>query len=335
MKKVAVLGGNGFLGTHLCARLKAEGYYVAAFGRHYPAYGFKPADVYNIQNLVVPFRFHDNFDEVYALAGEVGGLGYIQDSDNDAVVMHNSVQINLNVLEAVRKAGIPKVFFASSACVYPDLYQAANVEYDLVEHPPSSDGRTPEAAAYPANPINAFGWEKLFAERLYDAYARKHGIQVRIARFGNTYGPYCAWQGDRAKVVASICRKVAQVRYAEPIEAWGDGLQTRSFTYVDDAIEGIMRLMASDFAGPVNIGSSELVSIGALIDVVAAAAGKVVGVRYIEGPVGVQGRTSDNTLIQQKLGWEPRISLEEGIRKTYPWIKSMVDNAEIKDTITS
>lgn len=330
MKKAFVTGGSGFIGKHLCKRLKDSGYYIVAASRHYPAYGGGFADEYHVQDLTYPFALpamHE-FDEVYALAGEVGGLGYIQNQANDFEIMDRSTRINLNTIYACRKAEVPRLFFASSACVYPDLYyKPENVDYDLFNYDfvKPNDGGTPEWAAYPAQPINAFGWEKLYAERMYEAYGRQSGTAVRIGRLGNTYGPYCAWEGDRAKVVASICRKVAEAEDGGKVDIWGDGEARRSFTYVDDAVEGIIRLMASDYPGPVNIASTETVSINRLHELTCSVAGKILGRNHINGPVGVRGRTSDNTLVQQVLGWEPRISLVDGLQKLYLWVKEQVD----------
>lgn len=332
MKKAFVAGGAGFIGGHLCARLKAEGYYVVAASRHYPAYDLRPADEYHVQDLTYQYVLpvmHD-FDEVYQFAGDVGGLGYIQNQANDFEIMSRSTRINLNTIEACRKARVSRIFFASSACVYPDLcYRPSNVEYDLLDFDflKSNDGATAEYQAYPAQPTNAFGWEKLYAERMYEAYGRVSGTAVRIGRLGNTYGEYCTWDGDRAKSVAAICRKVAEASYAGTFSIWGDGEQTRSFTYVDDVIEGIRRLMASDYSSPINIASSETVSINQLCEYVCAAAGRIMAWQHIDGPIGVRGRTSDNTLVKQVLNWEPQITLKEGLRKTYPWIRAQVENA--------
>lgn len=340
MKRTFVLGGSGFLGSHLCARLKADGAHVTAVSRHYPAYDFRPADEYWVKDLTLPFEFPptDEIEAVYQLAGEVGGLGYIQNPVHDFDIMERSTRININTIEACRKAEVPRIFFASSACVYPDLSVfPENAEYDILDSRfiKPNPGFTPEWSAYPAEPINAFGWEKLYAERLWEAYGRKTGAAVRIGRLGNTYGPYCAWEGDRAKVIASLCRKVSSVSYAGQFAIWGDGRQVRSFTYVDDAVEGIVRLMASDCDIPLNIASDEAVTISELCSRITAVAGKIVAWTHEPGPVGVRGRVSCNALIREKLGWEPSISLREGLKKTYPWVKEQVDKARQKDTITS
>lgn len=332
MKKILINGAAGFLGSHIEYRLKAEGHFVVSVARKQPPYRKSVADELNILDLTNPFDLHHHyfrhhFDEVWQLAGDVGGLGHIGTGLHDADILTNSLKINLHTLEAIRRNPVGKIFFASSACVYPDLYYApAEVEWDLLDHAylRSSDGRTPEAAAYPANPTNEFGWEKLFSERLYTAYSKAYGIDIRIGRLGNTYGPYCTWDGDRAKVVAAICRKVAQASYAQPIEIWGDGNQTRSFTYVDDAIEGMIRLMASRYDKPLNIAFDKIVTINHLVDTVGRIANKVVGIVHTDGPVGARGRTSDNTLIRQVLDWEPTTPLWDGLKITYPWIAGQV-----------
>ena len=315
MKKILVCGAAGFLGSHLEHRLKADGHFVVSLSRNKPRYREIKADEFNIANLAYEggglravFARHQ-FDEVYNFAAEVGGLGYIQNPDNDVEILRNSTLINLNVLDAVSKASINhpiKLFFASSQCVYPTSRECA------------------ESDAYPANPDSAFGWEKIFAERLYDAYYRNHGLDIRIARFGNTYGPYCVWDGPRAKAPAAICRRVAGLFPGQDVEIWGDGSQTRSFTYVDDAIDGAIRLMANDYHGPVNIASSELVTIKQLVETVCKVASKPAYIKQVPGPIGVHDRNSDNTLCKQVLGWEPTTPLAEGIAKLYPWVVEQI-----------
>ena len=315
MKKCLVLGAAGFLGGHMEERLKRDGHFVVSLSRNKPRYREIKADEFNIANLAYEggglravFARHQ-FDEVYNFAAEVGGLGYIQNPDNDVEILRNSTLINLNVLDAVSKASINhpiKLFFASSQCVYPTSRECA------------------ESDAYPANPDSAFGWEKIFAERLYDAYYRNHGLDIRIARFGNTYGPYCVWDGPRAKAPAAICRRVAGLFPGQDVEIWGDGSQTRSFTYVDDAIDGAIRLMANDYHGPVNIASSELVTIKQLVETVCKVASKPAYIKQVPGPIGVHDRNSDNTLCKQVLGWEPTTPVAEGIAKLYPWVVEQI-----------
>ena len=310
MKKVLILGAAGFLAGHMEHRLKADGHFVVSLSRNRPKYRDSVADEYNVMNLVHGVGLYallgrHQFDEVYNFAAEVGGLGYIGNADNDAEILRNSALINLNVLDAVSKASINhpiKLFFASSQCVYPTSRECA------------------ESDAYPANPDSAFGWEKIFAERLYDAYYRNHGLDIRIARFGNTYGPYCTWEGPRAKAPAAICRKVASLFPGQDIEIWGDGSQTRSFTYVDDAIEGAIRLMASDYHKPLNMASSELVTIKQLVETVCKVASKPAYIKQVPGPIGVHDRNSDNTQARAVLGWEPDTPLIQGIVRTYTWV---------------
>ena len=310
MKKILITGAAGFLGGHMEERLKRDGHFVVSLSRNKPRYRQSKADEFNIVNLVHGAGLYallgrHQFDEVYNFAAEVGGLGYIGDADNDVEILRNSTLINLNVLDAVSKASIShpiKLFFASSQCVYPSSRECA------------------ETDAYPAAPDGAFGWEKIFAERLYDAYYRNHGLDVRIARFGNTYGPYCTWDGPRAKAPAAICRKVASLFPGQDIEIWGDGSQTRSFTWVGDAIEGAVRLMAADYHGPVNIASSELVTIRQLVETVCKVASKPAYIKQVPGPIGVHDRNSDNTRARQVLGWEPTTPLAEGIARLYPWV---------------
>lgn len=328
MKKVLILGAAGFLGQHLEYRLKAEGHFVVSVARKHPLYRKSIADELNILDLTNPAEFHihffrHEFDEVYQLAGNVGGLGHIGTGLHDAEILTESVKINLHTLEAIRKTGnVGKILFASSQCVYPD-----KVEVD-----PFQSERIAEAVlAHKESDAHfdtfAFGQEKLFAEKLYDAYARNYNFNVRIARIGNTYGPYSTYDGDRAKAPAAICRKVAQAGYGCVVDLWGDATQTRSFTYVDDVIEGVIRLMAADLdvgAGPINLASSEMVTVEQLFETVCAVAGKILAWRASEGPTGVRTRGSDNTLCKQVLAWEPSTSLHEGLSQTYPWIKEQV-----------
>ena len=320
MKKSLILGAAGFLGSHLEYRLKAEGHFVVSLGRRYPQHRPSVADEFNICDLADPSDLQHHlerhqFDRLYQLAGEVGGLGYIGIGANDAAILTNSVKINLNVLEAVRKTETAgKIFFASSQCVYPDRFEIDPFANERIH-----------AAAHCETDAHfdtfAFGQEKLFAEKLYDAYARNYNIAVCIGRLGNTYGPYSTWQGDRAKAPAAICRKVAQASYAGTVDLWGNAEVRRSFTYVDDVIDGIQRLMDSDYSQPLNIAHAETVTIQQLFETVLLVAGKVLAPRWIEGPVGVTARGSDNTLCRKILGWEPATSLRDGLAKTYPWIR--------------
>lgn len=325
MKKCLVLGAAGFLGQHLEYRLKEEGHFVVSVARKPPPFRKSVADEFNVLDLTNDAGFHThfyryNFDECYQLAGEVGGLGYIGTGVHDSEILANSVRINLHTLEAIRKTGgVGKIFFASSQCVYPD-----KIEVD-----PFQSERIVEAVlAHKESDAHfdtfAFGQEKLFAEKLYDAYARNFNFNVRVARIGNTYGPYSTYDGDRAKAPAAICRKVAQAGYGGVVDLWGDAQATRSFTYVDDVIEGMIRLMASDYNQPVNLASSEMVTIEQLFETICAIAGKILAWRASEGPTGVRARGSDNTLCRQVLGWEPSTSLHEGLSQTYPWIKQQV-----------
>jgi len=338
MKTALVLGAGGFIGNHLVKRLKSEGYWVRGVDLKYPEYGTSEADDFlrydlrdskNVEAVVRlegynghplkcqyqkhPFSEEMAFDEVYQLAADMGGAGYIFTGDNDANVMHNSATINLNVVNECAKNKVKKVFYSSSACMYPEHNQ-------LDPENPNCE----ESSAYPANPDSEYGWEKLFSERLYLAYARNYGLNVRIARFHNIFGPEGTWKGGKEKAPAAICRKVADSLMDEEIEVWGDGLQTRSFLYIDECLDGIRKLMDSDFEGPVNIGSDQMISINNLTKLVIKLAGKRAGIKNISGPTGVRGRTSDNTLIKEKLGWAPSQPLEVGLEKTYKWIQSQM-----------
>lgn len=325
MKKCLVLGAAGFLGQHLEYRLKAEGHFVVSVARKPPPFRSSVADEFNILDLTNPAEFHHHFyrhefDEVYQLAGNVGGLGHIGTGLHDAEILTESVKINLHTLEAIRKTGgVGKIFFTSSQCVYPD-----KIEID-----PFANERIAElTTAHKESDANfdtfAFGQEKLFAEKLYDAYARNYDFNVRIARIGNTYGPYSTYDGPRAKAPAAICRKVAQAGYGGVVDLWGDASQTRSFTYVDDVIEGMIQLMASDHSQPVNLASSEMVTIEQLFLNVCSVAGKILAWQASEGPTGVRGRNSDNRLCTQVLGWEPSTPLHKGLSQTYPWVAKQV-----------
>ena len=330
MKKALVLGAGGFIGNHLVNRLKLEGYWVRAADIKYPEYSESLADEFEITDLrdykkcsllmLAPGQHsldekENAFDEVYQLAADMGGAGYIFSGENDANLMHNSAQINLNIADLCVKFNAKKVFYSSSACMYPAYNQ---------EDP--NNPRCSEDSAYPAEPDSEYGWEKLFSERLYLAYARNFGMNVRIARFHNIFGPMGTWNGGREKAPAAICRKVIKAENNSSIEIWGDGTQTRSFLYIDECIEGILRLMESDFTNPLNIGSDEMVTINELVDIACSIEGKTLVKKHIKGPLGVRGRNSDNELIFQKLKWKPNYSLQKGLVDTYFWIKKQINN---------
>ena len=317
MKTALVCGAGGFIGGHLVKRLKKEGFWVRGVDIKMHEYCTSSADEFIQGDLRdAPFckKITDkSFDEVYQLAADMGGAGFIFSGDHDAEVMHNSATINLNMLEAGRLALVKKIFYSSSACIYPEYNQL--------------DPDTPncsEESAYPAAPDSEYGWEKLFSERLFFAYSRNYGMQVRVARFHNIFGPEGTWTGGREKAPAAMCRKVAQTAEGGEIEMWGDGKQTRSFLYVDECLEGIRRLMDSDFAGPVNIGSDEMISLNGLAEMAMDIAGKKVLIKHIPGPLGVRGRNSDNNLIQEKLSWKPSTKLIDGLTVTYRWIKEQL-----------
>jgi nucleoside-diphosphate-sugar epimerase len=316
MKRVVVCGAGGFIGGHLVRALKAEGVWVRGVDLKEHEFRASPADEFVIGDLrdpAVAARAVADVDEVYQLAADMGGAGYIFTREHDAAVMHNSATINLNILEAGRVAGVRKYFYSSSACIYP-AYNQTDPDSPLCS----------EASAYPAEPDSEYGWEKLFSERLYMAYARNYGIEVHIARFHNIFGPEGTWTGGREKAPAAICRKVAEAPEGGEIEIWGDGKQTRSFLYIDECIEGVLRLMGSSHSGPLNIGSEEMVSINTLAEMVMHIAGKKLSIRHIPGPQGVRGRNSDNTLIDRTLGWRPQEPLNVGLEKTYKWVAQQV-----------
>jgi len=311
-QRVLVAGAGGFIGGHLVKRLKAEGYWVRGVDLKRHEYSESAADEFIVGDLCVPEVARASVDgiaEVYQLAADMGGAGYIFTGEHDADVMRNSATVNLNILEFGTRAGVKKFFYSSSACIYP--------EYNQLD---PDNPKCSEDSAYPAAPDSEYGWEKLFSERLYFAFMRNHGVQVRVARFHNIFGPEGSWTGGREKAPAAICRKVAEACDGGEIEIWGDGKQTRSFLYIDECLEGVSRLMKSGFTGPVNIGSEEMVTINQLVALVAKIAGKEIIVRHIPGPLGVRGRNSDNRLIDEKLGWRPSRPLEEGMEKTYAWI---------------
>ena len=321
-KKALVCGAGGFIGGHLVNRLKSEGYWVRAVDLKENEYDNDAADEFIIGDLRDPVftnKVVNGVDEVYQLAADMGGAGYIFTGYHDADVMHNSAMCNLNVLEAMRQNGIKKVFYSSSACMYPEHNQ-------LDPHNPKCS----EDSAYPAAPDSEYGWEKLFSERLYFAYNRNYGFEAKVARFHNIFGPLGTWKDGKEKAPAALCRKVAEAADGSFIEVWGDGKQTRSFLIVDECLEGIRRLMESDFSGPVNIGSEEMVSINDFAKMAIEISGKNLVIKNIEGPTGVRGRNSDNKLIKEKLGWAPSLPLREGMEKTYKWINQQVLNAQKK-----
>jgi GDP-D-mannose 3',5'-epimerase len=317
MKKALVCGAGGFIGGHLVKRLKNEGFWVRGVDLDFHEYSETTADDFMIGDLrdkdVCRAATDTRFDEVYQLAADMGGAGFIFTGENDADIMHNSASINLNVLDACYKRNIRTIFYSSSACAYPAYNQ---------EDP--DNPKCAEDSAYPAAPDSEYGWEKLFSERLYLAYRRNHGMKARIARYHNIFGPEGTWTGGREKAPAAICRKVAMAKSGDAIEIWGDGKQTRSFLYIDECLEGTTRLLRSDFEGPVNIGSEEMVTIDQLVDTVADIAGKRIEKQHVAGPQGVRGRNSDNRLIREKLGWAPSRGLREGLEATYGWIERQV-----------
>ena len=318
MRKVLVCGAGGFIGGHLVKKLKKEGAWVRGVDIKQHEFANSPADEFIIGDLtrqnVVEKVLDQPFDEVYQLAADMGGAGYIFTGENDANLMHNSASINLNIIQQAYVKGVKKIFYSSSACIYPAYNQ--------------QDPNNPncaESSVYPAEPDSDYGWEKLFSERLFQAFARNHGMQVRIARFHNVFGPEGTWTSGREKAPAAICRKVAEAEEGGQIEVWGDGLQTRSSLYIDECLEAVERFMNSDFEGPVNIGSEEMISLNDLAKMVIAISGKKLSI--YNKPVsyeGVRGRRSDNRLIQEKLGWAPSKPLSEGIEKTYRWISAEV-----------
>jgi GDP-D-mannose 3', 5'-epimerase len=317
VKKALVLGAGGFIGSHMVKKLKKEGFWVRGVDLKFPPYAETEADDFLIGDLRDPYICREivdtKFDEVYQFAADMGGAGFVFVGDNDYDIMHNSSLINLNILEACRKRNIKRVFYSSSACMYP--------EYNQLD---PNDPNLKEDSAYPAQPDSDYGWEKLFSERLYLAAARNKGIEVRVARYHNIFGIEGSWYDGREKAPAAMCRKVAMAKDGGEIEIWGDGKQTRSFLYVDECIEATTILTRSDWTGPVNIGSDEMVTIDQLANIAMDIAGKKLHIKHIDGPLGVRGRNSDNTLYEEKLGWRVSEPLRLGMEKTYPWIENQV-----------
>jgi nucleoside-diphosphate-sugar epimerase len=323
MKKALVCGAGGFIGSHLVKRLKSEGFWVRGVDLKYPEFSPTAADDFFVGDLRDPVVCRDmvdqRFDEVYQLAADMGGAGFVFVGDNDADIMHNSGLINLNMIEACNRRNTKRIFYSSSACMYPEYNQMQPDNPNLSED-----------SAYPAAPDSDYGWEKLFSERLYLAFHRNYGLEVRVARYHNIFGPEGSWNDGREKSPAAFCRKVAETPDGDEIEMWGDGKQTRSFLFVDDCLEGSLRLTRSDWTGPVNIGSDEMVSINQLAEMVMQIAGKKLTIKHIPGPLGVRGRNSDNRLIGEKLGWKPSQPLIAGLEKTYAWIEARVKETEAK-----
>ncbi len=320
-ERVLVCGAGGFIGGHLVKRLKDEGFWVRGVDLKQNEYQASNADDFvigDLRNFELCKSVLEDISIVYQLAADMGGAGYIFTGENDASVMHNSATINLNVAELSSQLGVKKIFYSSSACMYPAYNQTDP------DNPKCS-----EDSAYPAAPDSEYGWEKLFSERLYLSYNRNHNLDVRIARFHNIFGPEGTYQGGKEKAPAALCRKISEADENGVIEVWGDGKQTRSFLYIDDCIDAVRALVESNFIGPVNIGSEEMVSINQLAEIIIGISGKNISINNIDGPQGVRGRNSDNQLIESKLGWTPKFNLQEGLEKTYSWIASKT-NASLR-----
>ena len=319
-KQAVVLGAGGFIGVHLVKKLKSEGYWVRGVDLKRNEYCEGIADEFQVCDLrnpayvesVIPYS--DGELEVYQLAADMGGAGYIFTGENDANVMHNSALINLNVAYECAKKKVKFVFYSSSACAYP--------EYNQMD---PNNPKCAESDAYPAEPDSEYGWEKLFSERMFLAFQRNYGLRVHIARFHNIFGPEGTWKGGKEKSPAALCRKVLDAQDGGSIDVWGTGDQTRSFLYIDECIEGILRLVNSDFSGPVNLGSEEMISINNFTKMIIGISGKNISINNISGPTGVNGRNSDNTLIKEKLGWAPSQSLIVGTTSLFDWIKSQIE----------
>lgn len=317
MKKILVCGAGGFIGNHLIHRLKKEGFWIRGVDLKYPEFIETGADDFVVGDLHDPHfckqMVDRKFDEVYQFAADMGGAGFVFTGENDADIMHNSSMINLNILDACSKRNVKRVFYSSSACIYPEYNQEDPNNPNCVED-----------SAYPAGPDSDYGWEKLFSERMYLAFHRNYNMEVRIARYHNIFGPEGTWRGGRGKAPAALCRKIIMAKNDGEIEIWGDGKQTRSFLYINECLEGTIRLMRSNFTGPLNIGSKEMVTINDLANKIMEIAKKNLTVKNIKGPLGVRGRNSDNRLIYKELGWQPQEKLEAGLRKTYVWIEEQI-----------
>ena len=317
MKRILVAGGGGFIGSHLVKKLKGQGHWVRVVDLKHTQFSESPADEFIVGDLRDPGMCNiatQGIDQVYQLAADMGGAGFVFTGQNDADIMHNSAIVNLNIAEACKRNGVKKVFYSSSACMYPQRNQL--------------DPDNPNCAqnsAYPAAPDSEYGWQKLFSQRMFLAYKKNYGLDVRIARFHNIFGPQGTWTGGREKAPAAMCRKVSEAEDGGEIQLWGDGKQTRSFLYIDECLQGVQRLMQSEtFYGPVNIGSSQMVTINQLAQQVMEVAGKKLSIKHIDGPLGVRGRNSDNRLIQKELGWRPTQALKLGLNRTYQWINKQV-----------
>jgi nucleoside-diphosphate-sugar epimerase len=315
MNKILVCGAGGFIGTHLVTSLKKKGFYVIGADLKYPEYSETDADEFYIMDLRIQTNIEklitSDIYEIYQLAADMGGAGYIFTGDNDADIMHNSAMINLNIAHEMVKKGIKRIFYSSSACMYPSHNQ---------EDP--NNPLLSEDSAYPANPDSEYGWEKLFSERLFMAFARNYGIRARVARFHNIFGPLGSWNNGKEKAPAALCRKIALSNGT--IEVWGPGVQTRSFLFIDECIEGIHKIMESDCDFPLNLGSERMISINDLAKLIAKLANKDINIKNIPGPMGVMGRNSHNKLIQKSIGWKPGEDLEYGLLQTYKWIESQI-----------
>lgn len=325
LKRALVCGAGGFIGSHLVRRLRSEGFWVRGVDLKNPEFSRTAAHDFLLGDLrdsaVCRTAVDRRFDEIYQLAADMGGAGFLFTGENDADIMHNSALINLNILEACRRQPPGRIFYSSSACVYPSYNQ---------EDPDNPN--CAEDSVYPAAPDSEYGWEKLFSERLYLAFAKNCGFGVRIARYHNIFGPEGTWRGGREKAPAALCRKVAEAKSGGEIEIWGDGQQTRSFLFIDECLEGTIRLTRSGWTGPVNIGSQEMVTIDGLAATIMAIAGKRLTLRHVAGPLGVRGRNSDNRLIRQKLGWAPSEPLRTGLSRTFAWIAGQAEHPGISGT---